>query len=59
MTQKLKSELMRESQKRKRYNKLRDSDEFINFLRDTPFNSNTADSEKFAAFICLSSIGII
>lgn len=54
MTPKLKQELMRESQKRKRDSKFRDSDVFINFLRDTPFSSNTVDSEKFTAFICLS-----
>lgn len=43
MAPKPKSELMRESRKRKRDNKLHDSDEFNNFLRDTLFISNTMD----------------
>lgn len=44
---------MRESRKRKRNNELRAGDEFFQFLRDTPFGSNTSDSEKFEAFLRL------
>jgi len=42
---------MRELRKRKHDNKLPESDEFINFHRDTPFSSNTTDSEQFEVFI--------
>lgn len=53
MAPKRKAELMRESRKRKRDNELRYSDEFFLFIRDTPFCSNTTDSEKFEAFLRL------
>jgi len=54
MAPKRKAELMRESRKRKRDNELRYSDEFFQFIRDTPFSSNiTTDSEKFEAFLRL------
>jgi hypothetical protein len=53
MAPKRKVELMRESCKRKRDNELRYSDEFFLIIRDTPFCSNTTDSEKFEAFLRL------
>ncbi|KAL4107153.1 hypothetical protein QTP88_017538 [Uroleucon formosanum] len=53
MAPKRKAELMRESRKRKRDNELRYRDEFFLFIRDTPFCSNTTDSEKFEAFLRL------
>lgn len=42
---------MRESRKRKRYGELRGSEEFVQFLRNTPFSSHTTDIEKFEAFL--------
>lgn len=51
MAPKPKAQLMRESRMRKRDNILRSSEEFMQFLRDTPFASCTTEIEKFQEFL--------
>lgn len=53
MLPKCKSEFTRETRKRVRDNILRRSEEFFQFIRDTPFASRTTDSEKFEVFLRL------
>lgn len=44
-----------ETRKRKRNDKLRNSDEFMKFMCDTPSTSKTTDEEKFQTFLQLRS----
>lgn len=46
---------MRESRKRKLNNELRDSDDWFQFLCNTPFSSKATGSGRFEAFLGLRS----